>query len=275
MQSADFPVRRNVSFSRSRVGRRGRIQAVFQQRGHVALDGFELVQPQVRIGNGEHVAGPGLFVNEHALAVADDLFLHLEHAFAFEHDGEDVTGGRVTRIVLLNQLPQQRFGGVLVNRIGGRRRRFVNSLPMRDEPGAVARVSGTLLLRARLADVRAPQLRRLIEQQRVIDLPVGKRLAARLAGMGAGLNVPIVHEIGRHYRARSETRNPKACDLASAASPSWERRRLAGPSLRRISSQPADGTPALPGPAIGSVLKNLAENLQIPAACPDGATGFV
>jgi len=28
----------------------------------------------------------------------------------------------------------------------------------------------------------------------VIDLPVGKRLAARLAGMGAGLNVPFVHE---------------------------------------------------------------------------------
>ena len=50
--------------------RRGRIQAMFEQRRHVALDGFELVQLQVRIGNGEHVAGPGLFVNEHALAVA-------------------------------------------------------------------------------------------------------------------------------------------------------------------------------------------------------------
>jgi len=46
----------------------------------------------------------------------------------------------------------------------------------------------------------------------VIDLPVGKRLAARLAGLGAGLNVPLVHEIGWHYRVHGETRNPKACD---------------------------------------------------------------
>ena len=170
---------------------------MFEQRGHVALDGFELVQPQVRIGNREHIAGPGLFVNEHAFAVADDLFLHLEHTLAFEHDGEDVTGGRVTWVVLLNQFPQQRFGGVLVNRIGGRSRRLVNSLPMRDEPGPAARVPGALLLRACLADVRTPQLRRLIEQQRVIDLPVGKRLAARCARVGAGLNVPLVHEIGQ------------------------------------------------------------------------------
>ena len=52
---------------------RGRIQSVFQQCRHVALDFFELIQPQGRVGNGEHVAGPGLLVNEHALAVADDL----------------------------------------------------------------------------------------------------------------------------------------------------------------------------------------------------------
>jgi hypothetical protein len=81
---------------------------------------------------------------------------------------------------------------------------------MRDEPGAVARVPGTLLLRARLADVRTPQLRRLFEEQRVIRLFIGKRLAARLAGVGAGLNVPLVHVLREDYRAHSETRNPKA-----------------------------------------------------------------
>src|ERR1039458_865611 len=107
------------SLSQRRLRTLWRIQPMFEQRGHVALDGFELVQPQVRIGNREHVAGPRLFVNEYAFAVADDLFLHLQHTLAFEHDGEDVTGGRVTRVVLLNQFPQQRFGGVLVNRIGG------------------------------------------------------------------------------------------------------------------------------------------------------------
>jgi len=49
------------------------VQAVFQQRGHVTLNSLELVQAQVRIGYGEHVAGPGLLVNKHALAIVDDL----------------------------------------------------------------------------------------------------------------------------------------------------------------------------------------------------------
>jgi hypothetical protein len=40
-------------------------------------------------------------------------------------------------------------------------------------------------------------------------LLVGKRLAARLTGVGSGLNVPIVHELREDYRAHSETRNPK------------------------------------------------------------------
>ena len=242
MQSADFPARVQSRLRQRPPVQARRIQTMFQQRRHVALDGLELVQAQVRIGNGEHIAGPGLLVNEHALAVADDLFLHLEHALALKHDGEDVTGGRVTRVVLLDQFPQQRFGGVLVYRISGRRRRLVNSLPMRDEPGPAARVAGILLLPARLADVRAPQFRRLIEQQRVIDLPVGKRLAARLAGVGAGLNVPFVHEIGRHYHACGETRNPKAC-----ARPLF----LGAPAPRRPvpCEPPAGGTPALPGSA--------------------------
>src|ERR1035441_2896746 len=100
---------------------------------------------------------------------------------------------------------------------------------MRDEPGAVARVPGTLLLRARLADVRTPQLRRLFEEQRVIRLLVGKRLAARLAGLGTGLNVPLVHELREDYRARSETRNPKACDRPRPPFPF-----LGAPASRRL-----------------------------------------
>jgi hypothetical protein len=55
------------------------------------------------------------------LAVADDLFLHLEDALAFEHHGEDVTGGRVARIILFDELAQHRLGGVLLDRVHGRR----------------------------------------------------------------------------------------------------------------------------------------------------------
>ena len=124
-------------------------------------------------------------------------FLHLEHALAFEHDGENVTGGRVTRVILLDELSQQRLGGVLVNRVGGRRGRLVNALPVGNEPFALARAVAELALPARFAHVHAAQiLRVLVKEQRVQRLPVGKRLRARLAGRRAGLNVPIVHEHG-------------------------------------------------------------------------------
>ena len=46
------------------------VQAVFQQLRHVALDGFELIQMQLGIGDGENVAGLGMLINKHALAVA-------------------------------------------------------------------------------------------------------------------------------------------------------------------------------------------------------------
>jgi len=63
---------------------------------------------------------------------------------------------------------------------------------MRNETGAAARIA--VLLRTRIADVRTAQLRRLVEEQCVIRLFVGKGLSARLAGVGAGLYVPLVHE---------------------------------------------------------------------------------
>jgi hypothetical protein len=145
----------------------------------------------------KNIAGLGLLIDEHAIAVADDLFLHLEDAFTFEHHGEDVTGGRVTRIVLPDKFAQHRLGGVLVDRVHGRRRRFVNPLPVRDETFALSCAIAELILPARLADVRAAQIfRALVEEQRVERLPVGERLGARLTGVGAGLDVPLIHGRG-------------------------------------------------------------------------------
>jgi hypothetical protein len=174
-----------------------RIHSLFQQHRHVALDFFELIQAQVRVGDGEDVAGLRLLVDEHALAVADDLFLHLEDALAFEHHGEDVTGGGVARIILFDQFAQHRFRRVFLDRVHLWRGRFVNPLPVRDETLAFARAVAELVLPARLADVGAAQIfRALVEEQRVQRLPVGKRLAARLAGVGARLDVPLVHGQG-------------------------------------------------------------------------------
>ena len=103
---------------------------MFEQRGHVALDGFELIQVQGWVGDGEHVARPRLLVNEHALAVADDLLLHFQDALAFEHDGEEERGGRVTRSVLLDELAQQCLGGFLLDGVHHRRRHLKNALPV-------------------------------------------------------------------------------------------------------------------------------------------------
>ncbi len=151
---------------------------MFEQPGHVALDGFELVQPQIRVGDGEHVARPRLLVNEHAPAFADDLLLHLEDALAFEHHGEDERGGRVTRIVLLDELAQQCLGGLLLDGVRHRRRHFKNALPVGNKTFAFARAVAELALPAGFANVHAAQIFRvLVEQQRVQRLLVGKRLA--------------------------------------------------------------------------------------------------
>ena len=46
---------------------------MFQQRRHVPLDGFELIQMQIRVGDGENVAGLRLFINKDSLAVTLEL----------------------------------------------------------------------------------------------------------------------------------------------------------------------------------------------------------
>jgi hypothetical protein len=101
---------------------------------------------------------------------------------------------------------------------------------------------------------------------------VGKRLAARLAGMGTGLNVPIVHELQEDYRARSETRNPKG-----AREWRWVSR-LQAVHRQNSDLPPEGGTPNTPNakaPVDGIPPKKSRGKLQIPAICPDGATGFV
>ena len=166
---------------------------MFEQLCHVVLHLFQLVEMQVRIGNREDVARLRLLINEDALAVALELFFHLENAFAFEHDRENIGGGRITGLVLFDELAQHCLGFFFLDGVNDWRRHFENSLPVRDESGLAARGVSGLFLPARLANVRASQYRRFIEQQRVIGLLVGKRLAARLAGVRAGLDVPLVH----------------------------------------------------------------------------------
>src|SRR5437588_2711309 len=52
----------------------GWIEPVFEQSGDVTLDGFQLIQLQPWIDDGEDVAAGGMFVDKDSLAITVDLF---------------------------------------------------------------------------------------------------------------------------------------------------------------------------------------------------------
>src|SRR5208283_3080925 len=95
-----------------------------------------------------------------------------------------------------------------------------------------------------------------VEQQRVIYLPVGKRLGTGFAGVGAGLDVPFVHEIGAALsrlppNAQSESLPPMLSPGSAGVSPASE---------MICCKSRAGGTPALPRPARPA--KKLAPNAE-------------
>src|SRR5712671_2599548 len=79
-----------------------RIQTVFEQGGDIVLDLLKLIEVQVGINDGEYVAGRGLFVNENAVSVPLELLFDFEQTLAFEHHGQDISGGDIARIVQLD-----------------------------------------------------------------------------------------------------------------------------------------------------------------------------
>jgi len=172
---------------------------VFNPAGDVMEMYGRKITPNLREGTPNHLYLPGEHAgvwNEEALAVALELFLYFQQPFAFEHDGEDIRGGGVLRIVLLDELAQQCFRGFLLNGVHDGGRHFKDSLPVRNGAGTAGPAGGGLFLPAGFADIGAAQALLFIEQQGVIWLPVGKRLGAGFARVGAGLNIPFVHGQG-------------------------------------------------------------------------------
>src|SRR5207249_904747 len=147
---------------------RGWMKPVFEKRGHVALDGLELVELQIGINDREQVARGRLLIDENPLPIAENLLFDFEEALAFEHDRQDVTGGNILRIVQSDKLAQQRFGGLSLNRIGRRRWRLIDALPIGDKAFALARTLAVLLLPARGAHIAAAEVGFLVEQQGMI-----------------------------------------------------------------------------------------------------------
>jgi len=168
---------------------------MLEQRRDIALDQFQLIQPQIGISDGEDIAGLGLFVNENALAIANNLFFHFQNPFALEHHGQDVSRRGMLRIVLLDELSQKGFGGVFLDGLGDGGRRFVNALPMGDKPAerlGIEKFRGP----AGGTDVGAPELRFFFNEQCVIRFFVGKRPSAHFTAMPARLYVPLSNQAG-------------------------------------------------------------------------------
>lgn len=128
---------------------------MLEQFRHIMLHGLELVELQVRIDNREDVAGFGLLVYKHPLSITEDLFFDLEMAFAFEHHRQNVGCRDITRVVPLNDLAQERFGGFLLNGVRWRWRGFIDALPIGNKAFALSRPFAELFLPASLANIEA------------------------------------------------------------------------------------------------------------------------
>src|SRR5438105_1654968 len=87
---------------------------------------------------------------------------------------------------------------------------------MRHKTFAAGRALAVLRRPARFANVESLVTGLFVEQQCVIRLLVGKRLAAGLTGMGSRLNVPLGHEIlfdcGRAMTRRDYCQPKRNCN---------------------------------------------------------------
>jgi len=151
---------------------------MFEQMRDVALHGFELIELQFWIGNGENVAGFRLLVNKDPSAFGFDLLFHAQQSLALEHHRQDERRSRVARIVEFDQLSQERLGCRLLDRIDRRRRgRLVFAMPAGDKTFALAGLA-VLLRPAFVADVDAQEIALLVEEDGVVALLVGERPVA-------------------------------------------------------------------------------------------------
>src|SRR5207302_327253 len=110
-------------------------------------------------------------------------FFDFQNPFALQHHREDETGRAVFQIVLFEEFAQQRFRGLLLDRLSLRGRHFEDALPMRDESFSAGRADAVMGGPATFADIEPSITGLLVEQDRVIGPFVRKRPAARLTGM--------------------------------------------------------------------------------------------
>ena len=113
-----------------RFRRTGALGGVLQELRDFVLDMLDFVQPQMHVGHNENVAGLGVFIDQNRPLVRFARLNLLQDAFSLEHDGENVTGVDVRRIVPGQETPQNIFRAFLSERFWWLRRRWlVTHLP--------------------------------------------------------------------------------------------------------------------------------------------------
>ena len=142
----------------------------------------------------EEFASLGMLVKEHSLTALSELGLDLEDSFSFQHHRQDEAGPGVRRVVVGHELPKEAFRSVLLDGVRGvGDGRVVLALPVGNESLSIHSPLAVLIFPAFLANIEAVIALLHVKQQGVKRLLVGERLVARLAPMGAGLDIPIDH----------------------------------------------------------------------------------
>jgi len=145
-------------------GRRGGGLSNWEMLRCTSSNWFEL---EIRIGNRKNVPRCAAARKTKTRAPSRwNCSFHLEKTFALKHDGEDVTNSAVLGLAGGDQFAEEILGGFPLNGFRRRRRRrMINTVPLRNEPFAVARA---------LAVLRSPSIFCRHPCGRVGDAPPGE-----------------------------------------------------------------------------------------------------
>ncbi len=165
---------------------------MIEQAGNFGLNFGKLIESQMGIDDGDHFASASVLVNECASFALMDGFAGFEDAFAFEHHRQDEAGSFVPRFTQRDQSPQKLLGIFLFDRIDNRHRFFIMPLPLREAGGFVCENGRLIFGPATGTKIHSQIIFFCRHEQRVACLFVFEFLLAALAGVGAGLDVPVV-----------------------------------------------------------------------------------
>jgi len=171
------------------------------------LDVLEFSEPQPRFGHDENVPALSVFVNQNGPVVRLFRLYLFEDAFPLEHDGENVTGVGVRRIVLGEETAQKFLGAFLGKRFWRRGRgRFVARFPKGKWPDIFVALGPCLFAQIFAAKTVAFAKEQRVELLARLEQPPGSR-----AGVRAMFDRPFVCQARVHRAITGRARRKPRC----------------------------------------------------------------